>query len=141
MRGADGHVVALEHARPMLAQGRRYARAAGLRVSFVRAKAQALPIAASAAAAVVIGGSLNEIGDLDRCLAEIGRTLAQRGRFVGMTLARADTAIGRVVQRLLGIGGINSGRPPSWLNTSRAMGCGRLGVGAMALCFLHKALL
>ncbi len=111
MRGADGHVVALEHALPMLAQGRRYARAAGLRVSFVRAKAQALPIAANAAAGAVIGGSLNEIGDLDGCLAEIGRVLAQGGRFVGMTLTRADTSIGRAVQRLLGVGGIQFWTP------------------------------
>jgi SAM-dependent methyltransferase len=111
MRGAAGHVVALEHAFPMLAQGRRYARAAGLRISFVRATAQALPIAADATAGVVIGGSLNEIGDLDACLAEIQRTLGRGGRFVAMTLTRADTRVGRAVQLLLGPGGIQFWTP------------------------------
>lgn len=106
MRGAAGHIVALEHAFPMLAQGRRYARDAGLRISFVRASAQALPLAADAAAGVVIGGSLNEIGDLDACLAEVRRTLASGGRFVAMTLTRADTAVGRAVQLMLGPGGV-----------------------------------
>jgi ubiquinone/menaquinone biosynthesis C-methylase UbiE len=106
MRGAAGHVVALEHAFPMLVQGRRYARDAGLRISFVRASAQSLPIATDAAAGVVVGGSLNEIGDLDACLAEVRRTLASAGRFVAMTLTRADTPVGRVVQLMLGPGGV-----------------------------------
>ena len=101
-----GHVVALEHAFPMLVQGRKFARAAGLRISFVRARAQALPIAAGAASGVVIGGSLNEIGDLNACLAEVRRTLAADGRYVAMTLARAATPAGRAFQQLLGTGGI-----------------------------------
>jgi ubiquinone/menaquinone biosynthesis C-methylase UbiE/uncharacterized protein YbaR (Trm112 family) len=106
MRGAAGHVAAIEHSFPMLAQGRQFARDAGLRISFVRARAQALPIAAGAAAGVVVGGSLNEIGDLDTCLAEIQRTLASGGRFVAMTLTRADTPAGRAVQGIVGLGGI-----------------------------------
>jgi ubiquinone/menaquinone biosynthesis C-methylase UbiE len=106
MRGAAGHVAAIEHSFPMLAQGRQFARDAGLRVSFVRARAQALPIAAGAAAGVVIGGSLNEIGDLETCLAEVQRTLASGGRFVAMTLTRADTSTGRAVQGMVGLGGI-----------------------------------
>jgi ubiquinone/menaquinone biosynthesis C-methylase UbiE/uncharacterized protein YbaR (Trm112 family) len=111
LRGAAGHVAALEHSFPMLAEGRRYARAAGLRVSFVRASAQALPIAAGTAAGVVVGGSLNEIGDLDRCLAEVRRVLAAGGRFVAMTLTRSDSSIGRVVQKLIGSGGIQFWTP------------------------------
>jgi SAM-dependent methyltransferase/uncharacterized protein YbaR (Trm112 family) len=111
LRGAAGHVVALEHSFPMLAQGRRYARDAGLRISFVRASAQALPIAAGAATGVVVGGSLNEIGDLDACLAEVRRALASDGRFVAMTLTRADTPMGRAVQMLLGPGGIRFWTP------------------------------
>jgi ubiquinone/menaquinone biosynthesis C-methylase UbiE len=111
MRGAAGHVAALEHAFPMLSEGRRYARAAGLRISFVRARAQALPIVASSAAGAVIGGSLNEIGDLDGCLAEVGRTLAIGARFVAMTLTRADTPAGRAAQMLVGAGGIQFWTP------------------------------
>lgn len=102
----DAVVVALEHALPMLAQGRRYARSAGVRVTFVRASAQALPFASATAAGAVIGGSLNEIGDLDTCLAEIARVINPNGRFVAMTLVRGRTKLGRLVQRLLGLGGI-----------------------------------
>jgi SAM-dependent methyltransferase len=106
-----GHVVALEHAFPMLVQGRKFARAAGLRISFVRARAQALPIATGAASGVVIGGSLNEIGDLDGCLAEARRALANDGHFVAMTLTRAASFVGRMVQGMVGIGGIRFWAP------------------------------
>jgi len=104
--GAPGHVAGFDHSLPMLKQARRYAREAGLRISFLRAKAQALPIVAHAAAGVVLGGSLNEIGDLDACLAEVRRTLAIDGRYVAMTLARAATPGGRAFQKLMGSGGI-----------------------------------
>ena len=90
----------------MLQQARHYAREAGLRISYLRAKAQALPVVAHAAAGVVIGGSLNEIGDLDTCLAEVRRTLAMDGRYLAMTLARAATPGGRAFQQLMGVGGI-----------------------------------
>jgi len=106
LRGSPGHVAGFDHSLPMLKQARRYARAAGLRISYLRAKAQALPVVAHAAAGVVIGGSLNEIGDLDACLAEVRRTLALDGRYVAMTLARARTPGGRLLQQLLGLGGI-----------------------------------
>jgi SAM-dependent methyltransferase len=101
-----GHVVGFDHSLPMLKQARRFARAAGLRISYVRAKAQALPVVAHAAAGVVIGGSLNEIGNLDACLGEVRRALAIDGRYVAMSLARAATPAGRAFQRLLGSGGI-----------------------------------
>jgi ubiquinone/menaquinone biosynthesis C-methylase UbiE/uncharacterized protein YbaR (Trm112 family) len=103
---APGHVAGFDHSLPMLKQARRYARAAGLRISYLRAKAQALPVVAHAAAGVVIGGSLNEIGDLDTCLAEVRRTLAMDGRYLAMTLARAATPGGRAFQQLMGVGGI-----------------------------------
>jgi SAM-dependent methyltransferase len=111
IRGAPGHVAGFDHSLSMLKQARRYAREAGLRISYVRAKAQALPVVAHAAAGVVIGGSLNEIGDLDACLAEVRRTLAADGRYVAMTLACAATPAGRAFQQLLGTGGIAFWRP------------------------------
>lgn len=106
MRGAPGHVAAFDHSLPMLEQARQYAHKAGLRISFVRAEAQALPIGSGQAAGVVIGGSLNEIGDVNGCLAEARRTLELGGRFVAMTLARAETSPGRTLQSALGTGGI-----------------------------------
>jgi ubiquinone/menaquinone biosynthesis C-methylase UbiE/uncharacterized protein YbaR (Trm112 family) len=106
LAGAPGHVAGCDHSLPMLKQARRYARDAGLRISYLRAKAQALPLVGHSAAGVVIGGSLNEIGDLGACLAEVRRTLAGGGRFVAMSLARAATPPGRQFQRLMGIGGV-----------------------------------
>ncbi|MEO7909679.1 MAG: methyltransferase domain-containing protein [Roseiflexaceae bacterium] len=111
IHGSPSQVVGFDHSLPMLKQARRYAREAGLRISYVRAKAQALPVVAHAAAGVVIGGSLNEIGDLDACLAEVRRTLATDGRYVAMTLARAATPVGRAFQQLLGAGGIDFWTP------------------------------
>jgi SAM-dependent methyltransferase len=99
-------VAGVDHARPMLAQARRYARQAGLRISFVRAEAQALPFVSGAAAGVAIGGSLNEIGDLDACLAEARRALRGDGRFAAMSLVRAEHAAGRAIQALLKPGGL-----------------------------------
>jgi ubiquinone/menaquinone biosynthesis C-methylase UbiE len=106
LAGAPGHVAGIDHSLPMLDQARAYARAAGLRVSYLRAEAQALPIAAGRAAGVAIGGSLNEIGDLEGCLAEARRVLQRDGRYVAMTLARAATAWGCAFQQLIGSGGI-----------------------------------
>lgn len=106
MSGAEGHAVGVDHSFPMLADARGRARQAGLRASYLRAKAQSLPLASGAAAGVAVGGSLNEIGDLDRCLAEARRLLAADGRFVAMTLVRARTALGSAVQKLFGPGGV-----------------------------------
>jgi ubiquinone/menaquinone biosynthesis C-methylase UbiE len=111
MRGVVGQVAAVDHSLPMLRQARRYALQAGLRISYLRAKAQALPIAPQSAAGVVIGGSLNEIGDVDACLAQVRRVLADDGRYVAMTLARATTRAGRRFQQLMGLGGIEFWTP------------------------------
>jgi SAM-dependent methyltransferase len=104
--GAPGHVIGVDHALPMLRQARAYALTQGLRVSFVRAKAQALPFAPGAAAALAMGGSLNEIGDRAQALRELRRVLAPDGRIALMCLTRAGTARGRTLQALLGLGGV-----------------------------------
>lgn len=104
---APGHVIGVDHAMPMLQQARAFARADGLRITYVRAKAQALPVAAGAGAAVAIGGSLNEIGDVDQALREIRRVLAPDGRCALMCLVRGVTAPGRALQAALGFGGLD----------------------------------
>jgi SAM-dependent methyltransferase len=105
--GAAGHVVGIDHAAPMLRQARAFALAAGLRISFVRAKAQALPFAAGAATTVAMGGSLNEIGDDVRALSELRRTLAPGGRCVLMCLVQGETRVGRWLQAVLSLGGLS----------------------------------
>lgn len=104
---AAGHVVGVDHAAPMLREARAYALAAGLRISYVRAKAQALPFAAGAAAVLTMGGSLNEIGDVERALGELRRTLAPAGRCALMCLVAGETGAGRALQGALGLGGLS----------------------------------
>lgn len=101
-----GHVVGVDHSLPMLRVARAFARREGLRVSFVQASVQRLPFAAGCAAAATMGGSLNEIGDLDAALSETSRVLPQGGRFVSMHLVQATTRAGQGLQRLMATGGI-----------------------------------
>lgn len=122
MHLAHGHVIGIDHALPMLHEARRRAGAAGLRISFLRAAAQALPLAAGVAAGVTIGGSLNEIGDLDACLYAVRRVLASDGRFVAMTLLASDRPAGQALQRAIAAGGIAFWAPEELLERFRAAG-------------------
>jgi ubiquinone/menaquinone biosynthesis C-methylase UbiE/uncharacterized protein YbaR (Trm112 family) len=101
-----GHVVGIDHALPMLREARAFAQRDGLRVSYVRARAQALPFAAQAVAGAAMGGSLNEIGDAAGALREVRRVLAPAGRFVSMNLVAAENRAGRLLQGFLRTGGI-----------------------------------
>lgn len=105
-RTIPGHVVGIDHALPMLKEARTRARAAGLAISFVRTKAQALPFADGAAAGIVMGGSLNEIGDTTTALREIRRLLDSHGRCVLMNLVRANAPAGRTLQSVLSPAGL-----------------------------------
>jgi ubiquinone/menaquinone biosynthesis C-methylase UbiE/uncharacterized protein YbaR (Trm112 family) len=94
-------IVGVDHSLPMLLDARQRAQALGLPISYIRAKAQNLPFAEHGAAAVAIGGSLNEIGDLAACLAEVWRVVAPNGRFVAMTLTRHPRWFEQAIQQLL----------------------------------------
>jgi SAM-dependent methyltransferase/uncharacterized protein YbaR (Trm112 family) len=104
--GAAGPVIGVDHALPMLREARAYARRDGLRISYVRASAQALPFADGAATALVMGGSLNEIGDAGLALAELRRACAPAGRVALMSLVRGATPPGQALQGLLSFGGV-----------------------------------
>lgn len=124
---APGHVIGIDHSRPMLQQARAYARRDHLPISYVQASAQALPIVPASAAAVTMGGSLNEIGDVARALAEIRRVLTADGRCVMMNLVRAQTVPGRSLQLLLRGGGLTF---PSVEATNQRFLAARLRVAA-----------
>lgn len=104
--GADGFVVGIDLSLPMLQEARQRARREDLRISFIRASAQALPFATGTANVLVMGGSLNEIGDIQAALAEWRRLLASRGRGVMMSLAAASNPPGRAFQQFLEVGGL-----------------------------------
>lgn len=106
MGNTDGHVIGVDHSLPMLREARWRARQAGLRISYIRAEVQKLPLTNSSSTGVVMGGSLNEIGDVEACLCEIQRTLIAQGRFAMMCLTRAISPQGKIIQSILGTGGI-----------------------------------
>jgi SAM-dependent methyltransferase/photosystem II stability/assembly factor-like uncharacterized protein len=120
--GAAGHVVGVDHSLPMLREARRRARAAGLRITYVRARAEALPVLAATAAGVAIGGSLNEIVDVDGTLREVRRVLAKDGRFMAMTLARARSWWGRALQAVFRPGGVEFRAADAWVDAFRQHG-------------------
>jgi SAM-dependent methyltransferase/uncharacterized protein YbaR (Trm112 family) len=100
-------VAGVDHSWAMLREARRLARRRGLRVSYIRASAQSLPIRNGAADGVGMGGSLNEIGDQHAALCEIRRVLQRDGRFFCMNLVGAQSIWGRALQRGLATGGID----------------------------------
>lgn len=113
---ARATVVGVDHSWAMLREARRVARQQGLRISYVRARAQALPLRDGTAAGTTMGGSLNEIGDEQRALHEMARVTQADGRLFCMNLLRAQTGWGRTLQDMLGTGGIDFFDQPT-LNT------------------------
>lgn len=104
---AGATVVGVDHSWAMLGEARHIAKKQGLQISYVRARAQALPFRPGTAAGTTMGGSLNEIGDKQGALAEMARVTKPNGRLFCMNLLRAESVWGRALQDLLGTGGIN----------------------------------
>jgi len=103
---ASGFVVGVDLSMAMLDEAQRRARRDGLSVSFVRASAQSLPFADATVDVLVMGGTLNEIGDIPAALTEWRRLLRSGGRGVMMSLVRATTRPGQILQQLLATGGL-----------------------------------
>jgi ubiquinone/menaquinone biosynthesis C-methylase UbiE len=72
----------------------------------VRASAQSLPFADATVDVLVMGGTLNEIGDIPAALTEWRRLLRSGGRGVMMSLVRATTRPGQILQQLMATGGL-----------------------------------
>ncbi|WP_322815618.1 methyltransferase domain-containing protein [Chloroflexus sp.] len=104
--GAGGFVVGIDLSMAMLQEAQRRAYREGLSISFIRASAQAMPFADGTVDALVMGGSLNEIGDIPAALSEWRRLLSLQGRGVMMSLVAASTPIGQGIQQLLASGGL-----------------------------------
>jgi ubiquinone/menaquinone biosynthesis C-methylase UbiE len=98
--------IAVDHALPFLRAVRRRAAADGVRVIAVQAPAQRLPLAAGAVDAVVIGGSLNEVGDRAAAVDELARVTRSDGTAFSMSLTTATAPLGKLLQALLRPSGI-----------------------------------
>ncbi|MFN0026468.1 MAG: class I SAM-dependent methyltransferase [Acidimicrobiales bacterium] len=105
-KGAEVWLV--DHSPAFLRRALRRCREEGLRelVDVVAAPAQALPFVDACADAVVMGGSLNEIGDAPAAVAEMVRVLRPGGRLCLMSLLPATSRRGRLLQQLLRPGGV-----------------------------------
>lgn len=104
--GASGFVVGIDLSMAMLQEAQQRAHREGLAISFIRASAQAMPFADGTVDALVMGGSLNEIGDIPAALSEWRRLLSPQGRGVMMSLVAASTPVGQGIQQLLASGGL-----------------------------------
>ncbi len=104
--GVAGWVVGIDYSMAMLREAQQRARRERLSISYIRARAQALPFAPATANALVMGGSLNEIGDIPAALAEWRRLLGSRGRGVLMNLVAAANPVGRLAQQVMSSGGL-----------------------------------
>ncbi len=103
---ASGFVVGVDLSMAMLGEAQRRVRRDGLSITLMRASAQALPFADSTVDVLVMGGTLNEIGDIPAALAEWRRLLRPGGRGVMMSLVQATTLPGRMLQQFLAMGGL-----------------------------------
>jgi SAM-dependent methyltransferase len=99
-------VMGLDYSEPFLRSARRRATARGRQVLFVRGLAQHLPLADGSVGAACIGGSLNDIGDQHRAIAELARVMPPGARLFSMSLIRSRRPIGAVAMRALTASGM-----------------------------------
>ena len=106
LAGRGALVLAVDHSRPFLRRSIRRASRDGVAIAPARAVAHRLPVLDHVADAVVIGGSLNELGDLDAAMAEVARVLRPDGVLFLVSLVAAQSRVGRAAQRALRAAGI-----------------------------------
>lgn len=103
-RGAN--VLAVDYSEPLLKRARMRAAKERVSISLCQAVAQALPVIDGQADIVVMGGTLNEIGDLSTAMSEVSRILKRGGTFFCVSLLPAPKRAGRIAQRLVNASGI-----------------------------------
>ncbi len=99
-------VIAIDHSKAFLRRLLHRAAMRGVQVAAVRSLAQRLPVIDGHADAVVVGGSLNEIGDRATALREAARVLRPGGRLFVMSLTKATSPAGRVAQTTIRASGV-----------------------------------
>ncbi len=77
------------------------------RVVAVRAMAQHLPIRSASLNGAVMGASLNEIGDQQAAVMEMGRVTSAGGALFNMSLIPSATTIGKLAQLAAKLGGVS----------------------------------
>lgn len=118
----DAHVIGIDRALPMLIEAQRRARVARLPISYVRADARALPIDNHVADVVAIGGSWNEMEQLDRVVSELQRISRPFATLRSMGLTAATNQFGQMVQQLASTGGIHFLQPEAFVALLTAHG-------------------
>lgn len=106
LAAAGATVIAVDHSMPFLTRVAERARSSAATVVPIRAIAQHLPIATGVLGGAVMGGSLNEIGDATQAAGEMARVVGSGGRLFSMSLIRARTLPGRLMQAAVRPSGI-----------------------------------
>lgn len=103
-RHPDITLVGLDHSAPLLAEAARQGRSRWPHYSLVRASAEKLPFGDGVFAAVLSGGSLNEL-PVSQTLSEVARVLKPGGAFVSMHVRQVNDW-GQVFQQVWRWGGL-----------------------------------
>lgn len=118
----DAHVIGIDRALPMLEEAQRRARRARLPISYVRADARALPIEDQVVDVVAIGGSWNEMEQLDLVVSELQRISRPFALLRSMGLTAATHRAGQFVQQLAHTGGVQFPLPDEFVALLSAYG-------------------
>jgi 2-polyprenyl-3-methyl-5-hydroxy-6-metoxy-1,4-benzoquinol methylase len=122
LAASGAQILAVDHSEPFLQRTRKHANDLRVSVTPVRALAQHLPFGDATADAVVMGGSLNEIGDQRAALAEMGRVCRPGGRWFVMCLTSSTKRGGKVVQALVRPAGIRFGSRQRAVDMAESVG-------------------
>lgn len=106
-RYPQAQVIGIDRAWPMLVEAQRRATQQRLPISYVRADARALPLHDQAADVVLVGGSWNEMEQIDVVMRELQRVSRPFATLRSMGLTAATTQFGQMVQQLAGTGGVH----------------------------------